>query len=133
LNFAPDKIPLRGNSCRKSIHSLPAQIMATHYAVWLASVERRRCSNEAKTRKPLKLAGMPQTNKTISTVSGPKFTILQGHVGEILLLNTFFPIVDTCLSCEDVARQSCVMVHRWQFFVSCIFSEPRTAHFRHAF
>jgi len=25
-------------------------------------------------------------------------------------LTSFFPIVDTCLSCEDIARQSCVMV-----------------------
>ena len=37
--------------------------------VWLASVERRRCSNEAKTQKPLKLAGVPQTNETISASS----------------------------------------------------------------
>ena len=40
----------------------------------------------------------------ISAVSGPKFTILWGHVGEILLLNKFFPIVDTCLCCKDIAR-----------------------------
>jgi len=58
--------------------------------VWLASVERRRCSNKAKTRKPLKLAGMPQTNETISTATEPKFTILWGHVEEILLLKNFF-------------------------------------------
>jgi len=37
-------------------------------------------------------------------------------VEEILLLNKFFPIVDTCLSCEDMARQSCSMVPRWRFF-----------------
>jgi len=30
----------------------------------------------AKTRNPLKLAGMPQTNKQISAASGLKFTIL---------------------------------------------------------
>jgi len=30
----------------------------------------------------------------------------------------FFPIVDTCLSCEDIAWQSCAMVLRWQFFAS---------------
>jgi len=35
-------------------------------------------------------------------------------VKEILLLN--FPIVDTCLSCEDIARQSCGMVPRWRLF-----------------
>jgi len=26
---------------------------------------------------------------------------------EILLLNKFFSIVDTCLSCEDIAQQNC--------------------------
>jgi len=41
--------------------------------------------------------------------------------------------VDTCLSCEDAARQSCAMAPKWRFFASCIFSEPRAAHFRHAF
>ena len=58
--------------------------------VWLASDERRRCSNEGKTRNPMKFAGVPQTDKPISAVSGPKFTILSGHVGEILLLNKVF-------------------------------------------
>jgi len=46
---------------------------------------------------------------------------------------TFFPTVDTCLSCEDMSRQISAMVPRWRFFASCIFSEPRAAHFRHAF
>ena len=31
---------------------------------------------------------------------------------------SFFPIVDTCLSCEDIARQTCAMVCRWRFFAS---------------
>jgi len=48
------------------------------------------CSNAAKTRNPLKLPGVPQTNEMISASSGPKFTILWGHVEEILLLNKFF-------------------------------------------
>jgi len=52
--------------------------------------------------------------------SQPKFTILWGHVEDILLLNTFFPIVDTCLSCEDIARQSCVMVPRWRFLATSL-------------
>jgi len=50
---------------------------------------------------------------------------------------TFFPIVDTCLNCEDIALQSCGMVPRWRlfgnFFACCIFSEPRAACFRPAF
>jgi len=48
------------------------------------------CSNAATKRNPLKLPGVPQTNETISAASGPKFTILWGHVEEILLLNKFF-------------------------------------------
>jgi len=28
----------------------------------------------------------------------------------------FFPIVDMCPSCEDIARQSCAMVPRWRIF-----------------
>jgi len=96
-----------------------------------------RCSNAAKTRNPLEFAGVPQTNETISAASGPKFAILWGHVDEILLLDKFFPIVDTCLSCEDIARQNCGMVPRWRlfgdFFACCILSEPRAARFRPAF
>jgi len=58
------------------------------------------CSNAAKTQNPLKFVGVPQTPKPTSAVSGPKFTILSGHVEEVLLLNKFFPIVDTCLRCD---------------------------------
>ena len=72
------------------------------------------CSNAAKTQNQLKFAGVPQTRQQISAASGPKFTILCGHVEEILLLNKFFRIVNTCLSGEDIARQSCGMVLRWR-------------------
>jgi len=41
--------------------------------------------------------------------------ILEGHVEEILLFN-IFPIVDTCLNCKDIARQSCAMVRRRHIF-----------------
>ena len=100
-------------------------------AVWLTPTTRVPCSNAAKTRNPLKLAGVPQTNETISATNGPKFTILWGHVGEILLLNKFFPIVDTCLSCEDIARQSCGMVPKWRFlatFLRPVFAASRVQH-----
>jgi len=38
----------------------------------------------------LKFAVVPQTTGSISAASGPKFTILWGHVEDILLLNKFF-------------------------------------------
>ena len=51
---------------------------------------RAHCSSAvqyaAMTRNPLKFAGVPQTNETISAASRPKFTILWGHLEEILLL-----------------------------------------------
>jgi len=50
-------------------------------------------------------------------------------VEEISLFNKLFPIVNTCLSCEDMARQICAMVRRWRifggFFCVLYFSEPR--------
>ena len=48
------------------------------------------CSNAAKTRNQLKFAGVPKTPEPISAVSRLKFTILSGHVEEVLLLNKFF-------------------------------------------
>ena len=49
-------------------------------AVWLTPTTRVPCSNAAKTRNALKLAGVPQTTGLISAASGPKFTILWGHL-----------------------------------------------------
>jgi len=83
------------------------------------------CSNAAKTRNPLKFAGVPQTRQQISAVSRPKFTIFAVHVEEVLLFNKFFPIVDTCLSSEDIAQQNCAMVPNWRFF--CILYLQRAA------
>jgi len=59
-------------------------------AVWLTPTTRVPCSNAAKTRKPLKFAGVLQTNETISLASGPKFAILWGRVEEVLLFNKLF-------------------------------------------
>ena len=95
------------------------------------------CSNAAKMRNLLKFAGVPQTNETISAASGPKFTILWGHVEEILLLNKFFS------DCRYVPRlrryrptklcDGAQMAIFGDFFASCIFSDPHVAHFRPAF
>jgi len=54
------------------------------------------CSKAAKTRNPLKFAGVPQTAGLISAASGPKFTILWGYVEEISLLNKFFYRLSIC-------------------------------------
>jgi len=54
-------------------------------------------------------------------------------VGEILPFKSLFLIVDARLNCEDIvvrwyAHGDCCVI-----FASYIFSEPRAAHFRHAF
>jgi len=46
-------------------------------------------------------------------------------------LTSFFPIVDTCLHCEDIARQSCPIVPRWRFlatFLGPAFAASRMQH-----
>ena len=48
--------------------STPQSLVDAHY--------QRPCINAAKTRKPLKFAGVPQTRQQISAVSKPKFSIL---------------------------------------------------------
>jgi len=78
VNFARGEIPAGGKSPQNVyIYSVPAQRRANivQSSVGLYG-ERRRCSNEAKTRKPLTFAGVSQTGKPISVVSGPKFAIL---------------------------------------------------------
>jgi len=60
--------------------------------VWLTPTTGVPCSNAAKTRNRLTFAGVPRTNETISAASGPKFTILWGHVKEILLPKSQIPL-----------------------------------------
>jgi len=43
------------------------------------------------------------------------------------VFNKFFPIVDTCLSCEDTARQSYAMVPKWRF-LRPVFAASRVLH-----
>jgi len=78
------------------------------------------------------LQGCPKLVNRCQPLVGQKFTMLSGQVEQVLLFNTFFFRLSTCLSCEDIARQSCAMVPRWRFFASYIFSEPHAACFRFA-
>jgi len=56
-----------------------------------------------------------------------------GDVWRRYCCSNFFPIVDTSLSCEDIARQSCAMVPKnsdfLRYFCVLYFSEPRAARF----
>ena len=113
---------VRGQVPQKCIYSIPAQETAKHRAKFgWPHIERRWCSNEAKTRNPLKFTGVYRTRQQVSAVKGPTFTILRGH--EILPFHTFFQIDEKCLTCtcEDITRQSCAMVRRWRFWrIFCV-------------
>ena len=53
------------------------------------------------------------------------------HLEDMLLLNKFFTIVDTCLSGEDIARQICAMVPDgdfWRLFLRSAFPASRVQH-----
>jgi len=52
--------------------STPQSLADAHYYM--------ACSNAVKTRYQLKFAGEPQNTGAISAASGPKFTILWGHL-----------------------------------------------------
>jgi len=113
----------------EALYSTPQSVADAHYYM--------PCSNAAKTRNQLIFGGVPQTRQKISAASGSKFTILWGHLEDILLLNKFF----FTLSIHAlVAKIQPDKVVRWcpdsdfgDFFAACIFSEPRAAHFRPAF
>jgi len=61
----------------------PQSLVDAHYYM--------ACSKAAKTRYQFKFAGVPQNTGPISADSGPKFTILWGHLQDILLFSKFFP------------------------------------------
>ena len=93
------------------------------------------CSNAAKTRNQLKFAGVPQTGQPISAAIGWRSPYCGDMWRTYCCLTRYFPILDTCLSWEDSARQRCdgaQMAIFGDFFASCVFSEPRAAGFRTA-
>ena len=106
-------------------------------AVWLTPITRVPCSNAARTRNPLKLAAVPQTNETISAAGVPKFTILYGHVEKILLLNKFFFRLSMRVLVAKIWPDKivgwCPDGNFLAIFACCILSELHTARFRPAF
>ena len=96
--------------------SMPQSLADAHYYM--------PCSNAAKTRNQLKFA--------VVTRSQPLVGRSSPYCGDMWrtyrCLTRFCPIVDTCLSSEDIARQSCAMVPRWRLlatFLRPVFSARR--------
>jgi len=104
--------------------------------VWLTPTTRMPCSNAAKTPNPLKFAGVPQTNETISATSGPSSPYYGYMWRRHCCLTSFF---SDCRYMPYLRKYSpkklcdgAQMAIFGDIFASCICSEPRAAHFRPA-
>jgi len=62
------------------------------------------------------LQGFPKLTKRSQPLVGRSSPYYEDMWKRYCCLTSFFPIVDTCLSCEDIARQNCGMVARWRLF-----------------
>ena len=104
--------------------------------VWLTPTTRCRAVTVPRNESGWNLHGYPKLVNRSQPLVGQSSPYCGDTWRTYRLLNKFFPIVNTCLSCEDIARQSCATVPRWQvlatFYASCVFSEPRAAGFRPA-
>jgi len=79
-------------------------------------------SNAAKTRNPLKYAGVPQTRQQFSAVIGPKFPYYEDMWRRYWCLTSFFRS-----SLRRYSPKSCAMVPRWRF-LRPVFSASRVHH-----
>jgi len=128
------KIPSEGKIRRKCIHNVPAQETAKHRAKFsLTSLSDVAAVTKPRRETGWNLLGWPKLANQSQPLVHRSLPYYEDMWRRYCCLTSFFPIVDTCLSSEDIARQSCAMVPKWRFFVSCISSKPRAAHFRPAF
>ena len=72
--------------------------------------------------------GCPKPTKRSQPLVGRSSPYYEDMWRRYCCLTSFFPIVDTCLICEDIARRSCAMVPRWRFlatFLRPVFAASR--------
>ena len=106
-------------------------LLSTPQSLCPEPTTRVPCSNAAKTQNPLNFAGCPKLPNGSQPLVGRSPPYCEDMWGRYFCLRSFFPIVDTCLSCEDIARQSCGMVPRWRFlatFLGPAFAASRMQH-----
>ena len=82
----------------------------TSRKVWLISIERRRCSDEVKTRNPLKFAGVPKLPNRSQPLVGRSAPYYKNTWRRYYCLTFFSDCrLNKCLSCEDIPDK----VVRW--------------------
>ena len=95
-----------------ALYSTPQRMADAHYYICRAVTLPRRESS-------WNLVGCPKLVNRSQPLVSRSSSYCGGYLEDIFwCLIVFFPIVDTCLSCEDMARQSCAMVPRWRFLAT---------------
>ena len=77
------------------------------------------------------LLGCPKLTKRSQPLVGRRSPYCEDMWRRYCCLTSFFPTVDTCLSCEDTAGQSCAMVRKCRIFgdfLGPVFSASRVQH-----
>ena len=96
--------------------------------VWLTPTTRCHAVTLPRRETSWNLQGCPKLPNRSQPLVGRSSLYYEDMWRTYCCLTSFFPIVDTCLSCEDIARQSCVMVPRCWFlatFLHPVFSASR--------
>ena len=78
--------------------------------VWLMPTTRCRAVTLPRRETRWNLQGCPKLTKRSQPLVDQSLPYCGDMWRRYCCLTSFFPIVDICLSCEDIARQSCVMV-----------------------
>jgi len=117
VNFAPGKIPSGGKSPRKCIYNDPApQVMAKHRAKCSWPPVSDVAVTKARRETRWKLLGCRKLQDRSQSLAGRSSPYCKDMWRRYCCLTRFFPIADTCLNCENIARQSCAMEPRWRIF-----------------
>ena len=93
--------------------------------LWLTPTARCRAVTLPRHETHWNLQGCPKLTKRSQPLVGRSSPYCKDMWGRYCCLTSFFPIVDTCLNCEDTAQQSCAMVPKSRFF--CVLYFQRAA------
>ena len=99
--------------------------------VWLTPTTRCRAVTLPRRETRRNLQGCPKLPDRSQPLVGRSSLYYEDMWRTYCCLTSFFPIVDTRLSCEDIARQSGAMVPRWRFlatFLCPVFAASRVQH-----
>jgi len=100
---------------------------------WLTPTTRCRAVTLPRRETSWNLQGYPKLVNRSQSLVGSSSPYRADMWRTYCCLTSFFPIVDACLSCENVAQQSCAMVPRWRFlaiFLRPVFSASRAHRFQ---